>query len=64
MFKKFKEMLEDADLNDIAVFLLVVILAVFVLAMSVALIIVVTKGSNYNIHHSVETIVGTVGGII
>ena len=60
MFKKFKEILEDADLNDITVFLLVIILAIFVLSMTVVLIVLVIKGSDYNIHHSVETIVGMV----
>ena len=64
MFKRFKELLEDADLDDIAIFLLVVILAIFVLSMSVVLIIVVIKGSDYNINHNVKTVVDMIGGLI
>lgn len=63
MFKKFKELLEDADLNDIAIFLLVVILAVFVLSTSIVLIVVAIKGSDYNINHNVKTVVDMIGGL-
>lgn len=64
MFNKFKEMFEESDLLDIAVFLLVVLLAIFVLALTMVIIIVAIKGSDYNIHHSVETIPALIGGII
>lgn len=63
MFNKFKELIEENDLLDISVFLLVVILGIFVLAMTVVLIVVAIKGSDYNIHHSVETVVGLFGGL-
>lgn len=64
MLRKFKELLEDADLMDITMCFLCIILGLTLLGLITGLIILIIKGSEYNINVNDNSIACILGGII